>query len=98
RIDRSGAIGATGVFSRSVEGKTLTFEPGGTGFQDRETGTTWDLLGHAGSGPLAGRCLRAIPHVDAFWFAWAAFHPETLLHTAPRRRRTARATTAGLTH
>ena len=83
RIDRSRAIGATGVFSRIVEGKTLTFEPGGTGFQGRETGTTWDLLGHAGSGPLAGRCLRAIPHVDAFWFAWAAFHPETLLHTAP---------------
>jgi hypothetical protein len=83
RIDRSRAIGATGVFSRIVEGRTLTFEPAGTGFQDRETGTTWNLLGHAGSGPLATRRLRPIPHVDAFWFAWAAFHPETLLHTAP---------------
>jgi len=66
-----------------MEGRTLTFEPAGTGFQDRETGTTWNLLGHAGSGPLATRRLRPIPHVDAFWFAWAAFHPETLLHTAP---------------
>ena len=83
RIERSRAIGATGVFGRILEGRTLTFEPAGTGFRDRETGTTWDLLGHARSGPLAGRRLRSIPHVDAFWFAWAAFHPETLLHTAP---------------
>jgi len=29
---------------------------------------------------LPGERLRTLPHVDAFWFAWAAFHPETSLH------------------
>ncbi|HEU5321707.1 MAG TPA: DUF3179 domain-containing protein [Methylomirabilota bacterium] len=73
-------VGATGVFSPVVEGRALTFQAVAHGFRDRETGTTWSLLGHAVRGPLAGRRLRAIPHVDAFWFAWAAFHPGTSLH------------------
>ena len=34
-------------------------------------------------GPLAGQELRAIPHVDAFWFAWAAFHPSTSIYGGP---------------
>ena len=76
-IERSRAIGATGVFSPTLDGRRLTFEPGVEGFRDRETGTTWNLLGHALTGPLAGKRLRPIPHVDAFWFAWAAFHPST---------------------
>jgi hypothetical protein len=80
RIGRSRAVGATAVFSPAVNGRALTFVPAATGFGDRETGTTWDLLGRALKGPLAGRRLRAIPHVDAFWFAWAAFHPSTALH------------------
>jgi hypothetical protein len=83
RIERSRAVGATGVFSRVLEGKTLTFQSVAAGFRDRETGTTWDLLGRAGKGPLAGRHLRPIPHVDAFWFAWAAFNPTTALHPEP---------------
>jgi hypothetical protein len=83
RIERSRAVGATGVFSRVLDGKTLTFEPTAAGFRDRETGTIWDLLGRGGTGPMAGRRLRPIPHVDAFWFAWAAFNPITGLHPAP---------------
>ena len=26
-------------------------------------------------GALAGRRLTALPHLDAFWFAWEAFNP-----------------------
>jgi hypothetical protein len=80
RIDQSRSIGATGVYSPMVAGKALTFEPVADGFRDRETGSLWNLLGHAVKGPLAGKQLRAIPHVDAFWFAWAAFHPSTSVH------------------
>jgi Protein of unknown function (DUF3179) len=76
---RSRAIGATGVFRPTAGGKRLTFEPAGDVIRDRETGTTWNLLGRAVSGPLAGQRLEPIPHVDAFWFAWAAFHPATAL-------------------
>jgi len=83
RIERSRAVGATAVFSRVVAGRTLTFEAAPEGFRDRETGTVWGLLGHGIRGPLAGKRLRAIPHVDAFWFAWAAFHPATSIHGSP---------------
>jgi hypothetical protein len=83
RIERSRAVGATGVFSRNLGVKVLTFEFTAAGFADRETGTIWDLLGRGVKGPIAGRRLRPIPHVDAFWFAWAAFYPKTILHTAP---------------
>jgi hypothetical protein len=31
------------------------------------------------SGPLAGERLRAVQHLDTFWFAWATFQPETRL-------------------
>jgi hypothetical protein len=79
-IRRSRAVGATGAFNRVLEGRALTFETTAAGFRDRETGSTWTLLGHAVKGPLAGRRLTAIPHVDAFWFAWAAFHPATSVY------------------
>ena len=83
RITDSRAIGATAVFSPTVDGKTLTFEPAAEGFRDRETGSLWNLLGHAVKGPLAGKRLQAIPHVDAFWFAWAAFNPSTSIYGSP---------------
>jgi len=37
----------------------------------------WNLLGRAVDGPLAGPLLDAVPHVDTFWFAWAAFRPDS---------------------
>ena len=83
RIAASRAVGATGVFSPLAGGRTLSFEPAGEGFRDRETGSQWTLLGRAVKGPLAGQRLRPIPHVDAFWFAWAAFHPTTSLPVEP---------------
>ena len=70
--------GATGVFNRSVDGRVLTFEATGPGeFKDAETGSTWNVLGRATEGPLAGRHLTPLPHSNPFWFAWAVFKPET---------------------
>jgi hypothetical protein len=80
-IKRSRAVGATGTFSRVLEGRALTFEATAEGFRDRETESTWTLLGHAVKGPLARRRLTPVPHVDAFWFAWAAFNPATSVYT-----------------
>jgi hypothetical protein len=70
-------VGATGVFSRVVDGKELSFERTDEGFVDEQTGTTWNVLGEAVTGPLAGMRLDAVPHVDTFWFAWGAFQPDT---------------------
>jgi hypothetical protein len=71
-------VGASGVFDRRLGGRELTFEPLTPGrFRDRETGTEWNILGQGLSGPLQGRVLRPVSHGDYFWFAWAAFRPET---------------------
>jgi hypothetical protein len=78
-VDGGRDVGATGVFDPVVDGRRLTFEAAEDGFRDRETGSTWDVLGNATGGPLAGSTLTPVEHVDTFWFAWAAFLPETRL-------------------
>jgi hypothetical protein len=73
-------VGAVGVFRRDVEGRTLTFGWDGELFVDRETGSSWNLLGQAVAGELEGVQLRAVPHDNTLWFAWAAFRPDTRLY------------------
>lgn len=72
-------VGASNVFAPEVDGEQLTFRGVDGGFEDLETGSTWDILGRAVDGPLEGSQLTAIDHVDTFWFAWAAFQPGTEL-------------------
>ncbi len=75
-------VGSAAVYDPRLDGRTLTFSPSGrTDFTDRETGSRWTLAGLAVDGPLEGSRLTALPHQDAFWFAWAAFQPETGLVT-----------------
>ena len=76
-IADSKAVGATGVFDRDFEGQRLTFQSDGEGFTDAETGSRWNILGQATAGPLAGGQLTPIVHANHFWFAWAAFRPDT---------------------
>jgi hypothetical protein len=71
-------IAATGAFLPEADGRQLTFAAAGERtFRDEQTGSTWDLLGRAVDGPLAGTRLEPAEHIDTFWFSWAAFHPET---------------------
>jgi hypothetical protein len=72
-------IGATGVFIPRAGGQALTFSAGHDEFVDDQTGSTWNLLGKAVAGPLAGTKLEAVPHVDTFWFAWSAFRPDSAI-------------------
>jgi hypothetical protein len=72
-------VGATGVFLPRADGRTLTFAWDGEAFVDDETGSTWNLFGHAIDGPLAGERLSHIEYLDTFWFAWAAFQPRSAL-------------------
>jgi hypothetical protein len=77
-------IATTGAFVSKADGRALTFRANGAQtFVDEQTGSTWDVLGRAVSGPLTGTELEAVGHLDTFWFAWAAFHPETRLLTPP---------------
>lgn len=76
-IEEGRDVGATGVFVAERNGDPLTFTRTDSGFVDAETASTWTVLGLAVDGPLAGTQLEALEHVDTFWFAWAAFSPDT---------------------
>src|SRR6266540_7428463 len=83
RMEQSRPIGATAVFSPVAAGKILSFEPVAEGFRDKQTGSLWSLLGYATKAPLASKRLKPLQHVDAFWFAWAAFNPSTSIYGVP---------------
>ena len=70
-------IGAAVAYRRKLGIRTFTFEPTADGFRDNETGTEWSFLGRGVKGPLEGQRLERAVHFVPFWFAWAAFHPDT---------------------
>lgn len=80
-IDDSQDVGMAALFERELDGQVLTFSADESGLiQDDQTGSVWNVFGAATKGELAGKQLRqqfAFPH---FWFAWAAFQPDTLIY------------------
>lgn len=72
-------IGTVGVFVSELDGQRLTFTAGPDGFRDGQTGSTWNVLGLATGGPLAGEQLTSYRHVDTFWHSWVAFQPDTTI-------------------
>lgn len=81
RVVRDGRAIGTGIaYLRQVDGRPLTFVKEGEVFRDRETSSTWTLLGEAVGGPLAGTRLEIAVHRNEFWFAWGAFFPEGEVH------------------
>ncbi|MEO8463322.1 MAG: DUF3179 domain-containing protein [Chloroflexota bacterium] len=87
RIDDGRDIGASGVFRPLANGRALTFARASgvesAAIVDQETGSTWSVTGLATAGPLAGIQLEPVAHGDHFWFAWAAFEPDTTIWQAP---------------
>ena len=73
-------VGATGVFRPEAAGQALTFRADGEQIIDNETGSRWNVLGKAVNGSLAGEELSPIVHGAHFWFAWAAFQPDTRIY------------------
>jgi hypothetical protein len=80
RIAESRDVGATGVFLPQLAGRTVTLVAGGETFTDLETQSTWNVLGKAVAGPLAGHQLAAVVHGDHFAFAWLVFKPHTQIY------------------
>jgi hypothetical protein len=78
-------VGSAAVFVPQTGEETLTFTTDGDAFVDEQTGSVWDLTGTATDGPLAGERLEQLHHFDTFWFAWAAYQPETDLVEDVRR-------------
>lgn len=74
---------AVGIFSPEIDGKALSFGYRTGAFFDKQTRSTWNLLGFSIKGPLAGKRLKAVPNRMAFAFAWLAMYPETVLVSVP---------------
>ncbi len=85
-IAASEDVGATGVFRPVLDGQRLTFrvdgDPAVGVIVDEQTSSEWSILGTATSGPLSGQRLQRVNAQDHFWFAWAAFKPNTRIYSA----------------
>ncbi len=85
-VARGRDVGAAAAFETTIDGEALTFTAQSGLFVDAQTGSAWDLTGRAMSGPLEGQRLRPAPHVNSYWFAWAALNPGTGIFRIPLRR------------
>lgn len=79
-ISKSHDVGSAGIFIRRLNGKPVHFEYRKNNFYDLKTGSQWNHLGYAVDGPLKGTQLISLPHDNSFWFAWAAFRPDTRIY------------------
>ena len=70
-------------YSRTVGDQVLTFlahdrEDGlPLALIDTETGSEWNMLGQAISGPFKGARLTQLTAYNSMWFGWSAYWPET---------------------
>ena len=80
-IDQSRDIGTAALYSRDWKGQTLTFNADSNGvIHDDQTGSTWNVFGRATDGTLQSSQLRQRVAAPDFWFAWAAFRPDTRIY------------------
>ena len=68
------------MFDPILDGRKLTFRPDSGNIVDNETGSIWSILGRATEGPLTGEELVPVVHDNNFWFAVAAFKPDTKMY------------------
>jgi hypothetical protein len=65
------------AFDRRLGDRALVFGCAETGdIYDQETGSLWNVMGEAVSGPLAGMQLVYINSGVEEWYAFAAYHPD----------------------
>ncbi len=76
--DQRGAM----AFRRRNGGQELSFAVRNGVIMDDETSSVWQTDGTAVLGPLSGQRLEPVAEAFvAFWFAWAAFEPDTRVWT-----------------
>jgi len=81
QIDQSQDIGTAALYSRELEdGTVLTFVAEEGTIVDEQTGSEWNAFGRATAGELEGTQLRQFVAGSHFWFAWAAFQPESQVY------------------
>lgn len=79
-----GSKESAAAFLPSIGTQALTFRVVVGSLRDEQTNSEWSADGTALSGSLAGqRLAHAQDSFVAYWFAWAAFYPDTKLWTVP---------------
>ncbi len=72
------------AFSRKVSEDILTLEGitegGEVMIRDKNSGSVWDFEGRPIADETEGTKLERLRYHNAFWFAWADFHPDTLVY------------------
>jgi hypothetical protein len=76
-IAESREVGSANAFKPELDGERLTFVYEDGEIRDEQTGSIWNVLGYAISGELEGERLEEHVNGAHFWFAWAAFKPDT---------------------
>jgi hypothetical protein len=71
------------AFERTVEGEILDFAYADDKILDSQTNSEWNYDGLAVSGHYDGMQLKRMAIEPGFWFAWVAFHPNTLVFGDP---------------
>lgn len=89
-IEDSRRIPAAAAYDRRIAGHTLTFFQKEGMIRDKQTGTTWNLLGQGINGPLSGKKLRLVDHGVHFAFAWLTFQPTTEIYPGAIQRQSQR--------
>ncbi len=80
QIAASEDVGSAAVFDPNLKGQKLTFAWDGENFVDEQSNSKWNIFGEAIEGEFAGQKLTPVLHANHFWFAWAAFAPETRVY------------------
>jgi hypothetical protein len=76
-------VGSAGLYLAVLEDDTeLSFVNEDGAITDEQTGSTWNVFGEAISGELQGARLEPLRAEQHFWFAWAAFRPDTIVWEA----------------
>jgi len=75
------------LFRRWVGGRRLTFSASRDGLRDVETESRWSRAGICLEGPLRGQRLGVPVYSHVYWFAWAAFHPDTTYAESPEKKK-----------
>jgi hypothetical protein len=84
-IDASRDIGTAALYERKLEDDWVLdfiWDEDNSVLIDSQTGSEWNLFGEAVAGELAGTELQQRIFAPHFWFAWAAFEPDTLIYGA----------------
>ncbi len=67
------------AFERTLDDQVLDFVHIDNKIIDTQTNSEWNYDGLAISGEYEGKQLERMPIEPGFWFAWVAFHPDTLV-------------------